>query len=202
MDFKIGNSKYQIGSKLFPVERKSKTKLFATENTEELNYPTLRKALNLEQYEEGRCYLNAEKVFMLGKLLKIPIEYYAGWVFVGSGQPPMHHAWNVLEGNVIDTSMNILDYDVLKGVDPKNPDWRKEVAPLLVENKKKPASQTAVFGQVWPWLLYVGCPSTGEHARKMFRDLRIDFPKHPSYSHRGFDMYGKSEIQKEMEKIK
>jgi hypothetical protein len=199
MEFMFNNCKYQIGSKLFPVNQISKAQVFYKDNTEIIDNIILSEKIDkLCDFETGRCYTNTEQIVQVGKMLKLNIEFYAGWIFLNNH--PIHHGWAVLNGNVIDVGLCIKELEIMSQVNMLNEGWRKEIAPKLVKlkNMKIPAHEKYIFGKVPKSIVYVGCPDTRENAIKTFQQLIQRYPNHPSYQHKGQNAFGRSLLQKEM----
>jgi len=192
---------YRIGSKMFPVASKSKTKVFMDKNTIELEHTELADSLNQEVFSLGRCYKNADIVCAKARELGLYAEYYSGWLFASSTLP-IHHAWVVIEGNVVDTSISLSQMRALRSMNTTGENWRKKVAPKLqsMMKDKQQIKNDGVWGKIPEFLLYVGCPDTSSDAKSRFRHLLQKFPDHPSYAHKS-DPLAMSDLQKELKNL-
>jgi hypothetical protein len=192
--FQVGNAKYQIGSKLFPVADKGHTRTFTTDNTSEIDIPILADKLNRTGFESGFCYLNSSTVLRIGIAMGLPVKFHAGWVFVGH-EYPVHHAWVTLGTSLIDMSISRREMEILHQVNYSNPKWREAVAPKLLQLRSVgiALADDRIFGKVPERLVYVGCPDDDFNAKRTFRMLINRYPRHPSYP--GISANGASKLQ-------
>lgn len=192
---------YKIGSDLFPVARKDAMRKFHKGNTRSLEYPELSAALESQEFKAGMCYTNANVVQVIAQKLGIPVQFYAGWLLIGQEQMPIHHAWCVIDGNVIDTSMDVRDMIAFKKVDYTKPNWREQALELMKQEAQThvPVNQRSIWGKVDDPLYYVGSPDSPQNARIIFNTLLDRYPKHPSY-HKLINEKGQSKLQEMMEK--
>lgn len=193
----FNNNKFDIGSKLYPVRYKKHVKVFTYNNTKKIQDSRAYKAIDSLQFNPGFCYTNAD---MLCKKLKengvCNPEFYAGWYIVGDKST--HHAWVVIDGNLIDVNIRQSMYDILKTVDYKNPQWRQGAAMRIKAAEKRiKLSQDCICGKVFKGMCYAGTRDKPELAKTRFNILMKRFPKHPSYAHKGANPTGLSEFQKE-----
>lgn len=196
MFFKINKSKYKIPSKMYPL-RSIKTSCFFThQNTNVVTNELLKKIFNLCTFRVGKCYYNADLLYQLAKQSGLGVEYYAGWLFV-CNTPPLHHAWVVYQGNIIDGSIISSMFKYLDQINNSSSNYREDFAEKLINEQKKNISNSEkyIFGRVPEQLIYLGCPDTPEHAEETFRTLTIKFPNHPSYKKEGLNMHGLSKTQ-------
>ncbi len=200
-EFQIGNAKHRIGSKLFPITDRRRIRVFAAENTSEINIPALAKKLDRIRYESGFCYTNSSYVLRAGVSLALPVEFYAGWLFIGR-EYPIHHAWVVLCDSVIDMGFSRREMELLRQVDYSKPSWREKVAPEILRLERMNLSPTTdrIFGKVPGQMIYVGCPDNAENARRAFRILVSRYPGHPSY--RGTSLSRGSKLQQVLGSIR
>lgn len=202
--FKTHGQSHKIGSKMFPVASPNKIRVFTKENTYPIYNEILANAINELTFEMGRCYTNSERILSLKKKLSLPLEFYAGWLFIGDGWPILH-GWIVLGDNVIDMSLSRAEFEGqidLARKYPNDPNIRERMASMLVEIKKKNLlrSEDGVLGQVFPEHVYVGCPDEKERASLSMFDIIKQFPNHPAPSLRNFNAQGLSPMQELMTK--
>lgn len=197
MFFKINKSKYKIPSKMYPLKSPKSSCFFTHENTNVVTDELLKRIFNLCTFNVGKCYYNANLLYQLAKQNGLDVEYYAGWLFV-CGTPPLHHAWVVYQGNVIDGSILSSMFKYLSQINSGSSNYREDFAECLVNEQKKNISNSEkyIFGHVPEQLVYLGCPDTSKNAQETFRTLAIKFPNHPSYKKEGQNMYGFSQTQK------
>lgn len=203
--FKIGKSKYKIGSRMFPVAQKSKLKIFDNTNTTDIDNQLLIK--NIEQnkhlFEIGRCHRNTEVIYKIGKALNLNVEYYTGWLFLGDEKPPIFHSFAVFENNVIDISNSQVKQDIGYTINWNSPNCRKEYAQKMADFQTStiPYKNKITFGKVVEDYIYIGCPNNFNQANSIFKRLMTNFPNHISYQQYGMNMSDKSLIQKDIESL-
>lgn len=198
--FKVKGQSHKIGSKMFPVKSPNKIRVFTHENTQPIENSALAQAIDGLTYEMGRCYTNSDRIVGLKDSLQLPLEFYAGWLFVGDGFPILH-SWVVLGDNVLDMSLSLMDTEAMSLLEDKHlppEQLRYVMTEMLAHNRKKnlPRSEDGVFGQVFPDFVYVGCPDEKERAAVSFFDIIKKFPHHPVPSLHNFDAQGMSPMQK------
>lgn len=200
MIFRIGKARYEVGSKLFPVARKSLTRQFTFDNTEPIDNKRLAAVVDKLTYKMGFCYTNMNLLVSQAKAAGVELEFYAGWFFIGE-RAPIHHAWAVYnQKSVIDPSYSMSETLILDQIDYTKPDWRREAVRLLIRNEKEksPASVDCVYGKVPVSpirLIYVGCPDTRINAINIYKRTIAKYPNHPSYKDRGMNSLNGSELQ-------
>ncbi len=204
IQFIVKGQKHIIGSKLFPVSSKSKIVMFTTESTQELDrndFKILQFAKLIDQcsFEMGRCYSSSDIVFQIAKHLDLEVEYFSGWmVYLNSNTTfPTHHAWVVInKTSIVDLMWNKEEIKVMKAIDQSLPNFREKLANQIAEIRKKklPLSEYCIFGKLFDFAYYVGSPDTKENARRIFRNLIVNYPNHPSYDDE--NPYGRTELQK------
>lgn len=196
MFFKINKSKYKIPSKMYPLASPKSSVFFTHKNTETITDEQLKAIFDLCTFKLGKCYYNADLLYQFAKQNGLNVEYYSGWLFVCS-TPPLHHAWVVYQGNVIDGSIMPSMFKYLDQINNSSSNYREDFAERFVSEQKKnvPNSEKYIFGHVPEQLVYLGCPDTPENAQKIFKTLAQKFPNHPSYKKEGQNMHGLSQIQ-------
>ncbi|RPK19993.1 hypothetical protein [Paenibacillus xylanexedens] len=197
MKFNIENTEYEIGSHMFPVADSSDLRAYDYSNTESFSNDDLSRIIDINDFEIGHCYTNAEKIRMICERFEIPVEYFAGWIFVPNQEMPLHHAWAVIDNKyLIDMGFSERDLKFQKKIQG-DPNWRERFAEETARRRATiRRSKDCVMGKVPGGLLYVGSPDEVENARKIFRDLIKKYPKHISYRRKGMDPTGASPIQK------
>lgn len=205
--FKLNKSKYVIPSKLFPLVKPSQMRVFTKESVSpiELNIEQIKNIMEKCNFRLGSCYDNAEMFDNLSKVEQVEgVEVYSGWLF-STDDFPVHHVWIVVDGNsiidgtILKNSMNVLLELGIKFSD--NPSLiRTEYVKKLKELWKAqiPNYEKFIFGEIPGNFLYIGCPSTAQEARDVFRKLSSSFPNHPAYGAKGMNQNGLSDLQKEI----
>jgi len=197
----VNNKNYDIGSKYYPVKNKSDIKFFTCQNTEKNENTELSDFVNSLNITPGFCYTNAELICksVIGR--KLSIEFYAGWIFVGDKEP-LHHAWVVCDGNVIDVNVRNSSVEVLKTIDYSNSNWRSiAVEKIKAAEKRFKLSDDCVMGKVFDFLVYVGTRDKIDLAKIRYNTLINNFPDHLSYRDRN-SQHSMTEFQKEIFRAK
>lgn len=205
--FRIGKSKHKIGSKMFPINQKSNMQIFEKENTSEIDNDLLVNVIEMNKhlFEQGRCHRNVYILCEIGKKLNINIQHYTGWLFVGDNKPPLYHSFAVLDGNVIDTATSQRKYNIAYEINQSSNNSRNEYARKIAEfemSDEIPFKDKITFGKVVEDIIYVGSPDDYNHANETFKNLATNFQNHISYRNYGMNMWGKSLLQKEIDKYK
>jgi len=197
MYINVCNKDYNIGIKLYPVCSKNVVKIFHSDNTTDINNDKLNEFINNNnKFNLGFCYTNTGLLYDAGNVLNLNIEYYAGWLFI-KNHPPIHHAWAVLNGNVIDVSFRKSMFEILKTVDYSNPLWREGAAMRIKAKEKRILlSDDCVNGKVFDCLVFAGTKDTLELAKQRYNKLIERIPNHPSYAGRN-NAHGMTEFQKQ-----
>jgi hypothetical protein len=198
--FKHPKMTITIPSKLYPLNNKKTITLFSAFNTEEIeNEPVVQEVFNSLDFPPGFCYSNTEKLYQALKEKGIDeIETYVGWVTAGF--LPIHHCWLVYKGqHVLDGGIGKTEIKMKQIIQEKNitdMDALREIySNLVLEESRKPNSETKTFGQVLPHYLYVGTKCTPQEGRDIFNHLINSFPNHPSYLGEGQNPHGASKTQ-------
>jgi hypothetical protein len=192
---------YDMGSKLYPINSKNEIRYFKHDNTFDIVNEGLSRFIDSNTFNPGFCYTNAGILCSAGSAINIKIEFFAGWVFIGEN-PPVHHSWAVLDGNVIDVGFRKSVAEVLHTVDYCNPQWREGAAMRIKAREKRiPLSKDCIMGKVFDYLLFVGTKDTPELAKRRYNIMIDRFPNHPSYVGRN-DTHSMTALQKELYKLK
>ena len=158
--------------------------VFHWNNCQEISDAKVAEIVNTIPYVIGHCYTNAEKVTAALCAAGYDAKFYSGWMFISGAEPPLHHAWTVLNGtHIIDLADDVAlqhhnrdAFAKANGLD--------EARALMVSFSKWarrfPHSERCMpFGVPSPTLLYVGCETNRRAAIFSFNCLMDQFPKHP-----------------------
>lgn len=206
--FKAGNTTHVIGTKLFPVASKKHILVFKKSDNitlqniteKQSEYNELFEQLNKHTFHSGKCYSNAQMVKTLGDKVGVKVELYSGWLFLKKQSFPIHHAWNVIDGQyLLDVSLSKVEVALFDELDTSKEGWRDIAVALTkeVRNLNLNTQQDCVFGQPPTGYVYVGSPDTDDNARRIFNDMMARFPNHPSYKFK-VDQKGASETQQKL----
>lgn len=163
-----------------------KYEVFHWNNTEHLRNEPILSVIDSQEYRIGHCYTNATATTKALLDAGYDAKTYAGWLFPGKGEYPIHHAWTVLEGKyVIDLSddFSIKLYEGNREIF-ENAKSKEERDDLLVDFTKW-ASQYPHSKRCMPvgkpsWiLLYVGCECDRELGIRIYNALTARYPTHP-----------------------
>lgn len=86
MIFYLGKARYEVGSKLFPVARKSLARQFTFDNTEPIDNKRLAAVVDKLTYKMGFCYTNMNLLVSEAKAAGVELEFNAGWFFIAKGR--------------------------------------------------------------------------------------------------------------------
>jgi hypothetical protein len=198
MEFEYNDKKYFVGSDMFPVSDPEQIESFKSDNTEPFWNEEFCKIIDVNTFDAGHCYSNAEKIRLIAERFQLPVKYYSGWLFARTSIPT-HHAWAVIDNkHLIDMGYSERSIKFLQKV-YSFPDWRERFADNVAYRKSNIRhSKDCIMGKVLDGFIYVGSIDEMEAARKRFRDMRDIYPDHFSYSRRGQNMYGASAVQEEI----
>lgn len=211
------NEQYFIGNKLYPLSKKKNIGFWYSNNTVETIRDTKLARLldNVKEYEFkiGKCYQNAQVLYLIGKQFNLNIKYYSGWIFPYQSLP-LHHAWNVLNNRIIiDVSVgsyytraNQRMLGLMEQLKGKSQDKIREIYIAIIEeemetSKQKKVSEDCLWGKVPQGYVYFGTEDTYENSIKIFNEAYNSVEVHPSYLHRRDKKTGES-ITQEMLKEK
>ena len=199
--FKMDKSTYKIPSKMYPLSSKSGISIFLDENSKLIEDERVHKAVNLQKFKMGHCYSNTLSLIEYLSSLGVEAKPFAGWIFLGNNYP-VHHAWVVLDGNVIDGSVRKNEVDFLNDLAKQNlsqEELRAKYKDYLIRemNSKVPNSERIVLGDIPKGIVYVGSEDKPEEAKNRFRKTMDMFPIHPSYTG-GMNGRGASKMQEEV----
>lgn len=188
-----------IPTVMYPLN--GKYEVFSYLNTSLLPHE-LYPAIDSVKYRIGKCYTNAGAVTEALKKAGAAAVSYAGWLFFGESEFPIHHEWTVVDGNIVvdiaddnwllytnERTRELIDSGVPKEV------MREYLAEFHAEVKDLANSvRCAPVGIPTPMMLYVGCPCEPEDARDIYRELIKKFPEHECQ--RNVDASGMNATQK------
>ncbi|MCS7460372.1 hypothetical protein N0M98_09480 [Paenibacillus doosanensis] len=193
--FTLNNENFMIPSRFYPIADLKNIRIFHKDNTIDsvINNEELASELNKHNFETGQCYSNAVKVCEIGRKLGVNIEFWVGWVEVSKGLVPIHHAWNVYDGHIIDVSISYHDAIVIKQTEEaiqkmeqkKNMRFmaRTEMYAAMLrkmEPKRPPTIIDRVFGAILDEKTYIGSPDTIDNAVNTWTSIMERFPQHPT----------------------
>ncbi len=196
MKFNIEGNEYEVGTRMFPVADIDDVRIYDLSNTEPFSNEELSRIIDINEFEIGHCYTNAEKIRLICEKLEIPVEYFSGWLFVPNQENPLHHAWAVIDKkHLIDMGFSERDIKFQKKIQG-DPRWRERFAEETARRRATiRRSKDCVMGKVPEGMKYVGSPDEINSAKKIFRDLIKRYPKHISYRKKGMNPTGASPIQ-------
>ncbi|MFF2531405.1 hypothetical protein ACFVS2_21095 [Brevibacillus sp. NPDC058079] len=185
-----------IPSDLYPLRNKPTMKLFSYMNTKRIeNEPWAEKAFNDNDYKMGYCYTNTEKMhksFIEQGLTDV--KTYVGWILIDG--IPLHHAWLVYKDiHVLDPAISLI-HEIIR--EKKYEDvhkMREDIVKYHREFQDKPNAFYQTFGQVAPFVLYIGTVCTPDKGRAIYNEMIDQFPNHPSYRAEGMNQNGMSKVQ-------
>lgn len=188
-----------IPTTMYPLN--GKYEVFTYLNTSLLS-PDLYSAIDSVEYRIGKCYTNAGAVTEALKKAGAAAISYAGWLFLGESEFPIHHEWTVVDGNIVvdladDNWLLYTNERTRELIDSKVPieEMREYLAEFHTQVKDLPNSaRCAPVGIPTPMMFYVGCPCEPEDARNIYRDLMKKFPGHEC--ERNVDASGMNTTQK------
>ena len=157
---------------------------------------------NKQEYNIGRCYTNTASLVNDLKAAGYNAKSYAGWLFIGENQLPVHHCWAVLDDHIVldladdFTVLYKLNGDMFEEVKSMEK-YQELVADFVKESKKQPhAVRCAPLGVPSEFLLYIGCECEPDKAAQIYRNLIKEFPKHECQ--RNCDVSGMNRIQRKL----
>lgn len=203
IEFKIGKAVHMIPSKDFPLSSKNtkNIKVFTNKNTKKIKNEKIQEIFNNLEYRLGKCFANARDLqAMLEKEGIQGWEYYSGWLFLPGGYP-IFHAWLVKDDSVLEYTDFVFDENMnekMKGI-KTDEEQREILANEMVRKSKLPASETKTYGNVHMEHIFIGTKDTYENSRVIMEGFA---PSHPSYSPKGMNLEGLSDLQLRIEEIK
>jgi hypothetical protein len=121
-------------------------------------------------------------------------ESFVGWILING--IPIHHAWLVYKGiHVLDPSVSKIDEIIRQTKYDSIQEERKAIVDLHRAYDANPNAEYQTFGQVAPFVLYIGTACTPNKGRQIFNDTIKLFPNHPSYHRPGMNPNGISTVQ-------
>lgn len=192
----------KIPSAKYPLNDRYET--FSFRNCQLMKEPAVKEIFDRQKYDIGHCYSNTKRLTTALRQAGFVAESYVGWLFVGSGQLPIHHCWTVLrEGKkqyVLDLSDDtaiLRHYYALNAehMDGQSKDVIRDFFVAFVEHTRnwKHSERCAPLGMPFPEWYYVGCPCEPEKGKQIFnRYVGVN----PGYvSGRDIDGTGRSKVQ-------
>lgn len=177
---------------------------FSFRNCQVLQDPKVKEIFDRQAYSIGHCYTNTKNLTKALQEAGFKAESYVGWLFVGSGQMPIHHCWTVLKDGrkryVLDLSD---DTAVLRHYYKENAsklegqsmEVIREFFVAFVEHTRswKHSERCAPLGMPFPDWYYVGCPCDPEKGKEIFCRF---VGENPGYARgRDIDETGRSRVQ-------
>lgn len=176
-------------SVIVPTEKYPLTgdyKVFHCENMEVVTDTRVFEIFDRHKFKAGHCYSNIKVLSDdLRKEGYNNVETYAGWLFVGSTQLPVHHCWAVLDGkHVLDPA----DFFTVMMAGSNIDNFRDthtyhdgvNVMADFMQAAKKELNHIVCspVGIPSECLLYIGSKCEPEQARRVYRELMRKFPDH------------------------
>lgn len=167
---------------LYPLT--GEPQVFTYANTTETENARVLELFDSVQYRIGHCYDNAAELAKKLREAGFEPETYAGWLFTGEGQLPVHHCWVVLGDSLLDLSDDAAMLvwsgvaEQMKAEEDKDA-IRERLAEYMKEALTWPNSKRcSPVGQASPNMLYVGSPCSPEEAIRTCRQLMQKYPDH------------------------
>lgn len=192
----------EIPSELYPLRNKSTLSVFTFADTDMLEQDSkIAKIFDEQTFRTGFCYSNTE---MMAEALKNNRIYdystFVGWILI-DGQL-VHHCWlKYKDKHILDPGITKVDDWARQLIMEEQADrerGREIYVELYKKNKNIPNSQICTFGQVAPFVVYIGTECTPMLGRKIFNELIDKYPNHPAYQQAGMNAHGLSELQKRL----
>lgn len=164
--------------------------VFHCKNTRKIEDSRVFEIMDSVTYQTGFCYTNSKAITEGLRKAGYDAKTYVGWLFCNSSEYPIHHAWTVLDGNVIDLSDMFWVADANR--DKFDAATTKEEGEILYIQFAKwleshPNHKRGIPGWPYPSLLYVGCPCSAEQGKMIYNRLVDTCPGHPCHSKAGAD---------------
>jgi hypothetical protein len=110
---------------------------------------------------------------------------------------PIHHAWLVYkEFHVLDPAITLIEEIMREKTYESIDEFRQESVRLHREYESKRNTEYRTFGQVAPFVLYIGTICKPDKGRRIYNEMIAKFPNHPSYQRDGMNPHGMSKLQK------
>lgn len=188
-----------IGLPNYPLSELKRKREFRRETgkpIEDDGLAALLRMIHLQlPFKAGYCYSNVERIVLNARANEFKVVPYAGWLLIGPTKP-VHHAWAVFDGKVIDFSAL---KDSARIAEEFNKKWapvveeRREAALALgsheeqreawvqfqmdsrkawIEHEKPYIEGDIIENRVWgvpaEGYAYIGCPCLPDEARVIF----------------------------------
>ena len=176
-------TKINVPTAYYPLE--GPYEVFQTDNTQAVEDTRVLDIFDSVKYRVGQCYSNTLE--LTAKLCEdgYNARSYAGWLFTGETEIPIHHAWTVLNGNqVLDLADDwLIMLSGSNGETIRQARNQEELREMLVSfqlaAKEYPNRiRCQIVGKPAPMLLYVGCPCDPVDAARIYRNLMRQYPNH------------------------
>lgn len=185
----------EIPSSHYPLFIKKNIQLFSFMDTKRIEDIRAEKAYNDVHCKLGFCYSNTEElVKSFTRYGLTDVVPYSGWLLLDGDV--IHHAWLVYKGRyVVDPSVTRVD-EIVRERKYMTPDlMRQDIVKLTKEYEQYPNTFHRTFGQVAPFVLYIGSPTVPQKGRVIYNELMDKYPQHPAYTHGGMNQNGLSKTQ-------
>ena len=155
--------------------------VFHTGNTQRLR-EELYPVIDAVRYRIGFCYSNTTAIVEALTKAGVRAVSYAGWMFVGSGQLPIHHCWAVVDGNcVVDLAD---DFAMQRAacpdiVEAHGDELRNKILEFQTAAQQWPNSVRCYpLGIPSPGALYIGSPCDPQEGIHIWNLLVDRYPNH------------------------
>lgn len=176
-----------IPTSLYPLHNND-FDIFTNKSCTEITDKKVLKIFDSVEYQVGRCYTMADE--LKEKLVKAGYDakIYTGWMFAGCADTPMHHAWVVLDGNVLDIQDH---YSVLYGMngdifkDKTTDECRELISDFHMYCQKNGISNSErchPVGVPSDLCYYIGCEvDCAQRGRDIYNRLVEEYPQYYRY---------------------
>ena len=146
--YKVGGETISIPSRMYPLESDS-FKCFDADNTSEIVDERVAAIFDSIKPEVGRCFTNAENLYMALNEAGYQAEQYVGWLFM-EDELPVHHSFVVLNDHILDLSISMKSEDFAKldsmtKIYKTKDEAREYIAEYILQKEQLPNHQRLYF---------------------------------------------------------
>lgn len=173
-----------IPSRQYPLS--GDPEVFYYKNTREITEDLALRVFDSVQFRPGFCFSSAEELVRKLRAAGYDAQYYVGWMFLNQYEYPTHHAWAVLNGDILLDATDFTDLmrekaGELIGTDAEiRSAFNEKVLKTAAEMKN--SARIKHPGMVPPGLMYCGAPDTKAHGIEINNRLREMFPNHKAFN--------------------
>lgn len=185
----IGDGNIVVPSRMYPLANNEdgiKYEIFCPWNTEDFEADSTAAGIfDNTELLMGKCYTNTERLVDALRAAGINAESYVGWLFMGEGELPVHHAFVVVDGNKVIDYAAYFTNDRIAEIDKKAASSKKSPRELMVEQYleiyKLPHHEALGYGKVKEPYLYIATKCSPDEGRKMYNEMMQAYPDHICY---------------------